>query len=107
MPITRPITSAVNQDEIGDAEFWQDLRGIGAGLADCGQYAAGGADYLVGSIHPALHDEQPLADIARFPFEHDLDAVKFRNWPVPVNAQGVCFFDFAPRKSGPLPLRPS
>jgi hypothetical protein len=97
MPITTPITYSVNENEIGDAEFWRELREIGAGFADCGQYAAGRADYRVGSIHPATHHEQPLTDKAKFPFEDGLGADAFRNWTVPANAQGVCFFDFSPQ----------
>jgi len=65
--------------------------------ADCGQSAAGNVsgDYMVGSIHSASHQEQPLAVRTPAGFDpfHGLQAQTFPTWPRPANAQAVAYYN--------------
>ena len=92
-----PTWTQGNQQDIANSVLRNGLANIGAGQADCGQYAAGvgQGNYLVGSINPATGARQPLA--ARTPpaFDatHSQIGVIFSALPIPAAAQGVAFND--------------
>jgi hypothetical protein len=92
-----PTWTQGNQQNITNYGLGNGLANIGAGQADCGQYAAGvgQGNYLVGSINPWTGVRQPLA--ARTPQDfdgaHAMTGTFFGALPIPAAAQGVAFID--------------
>jgi hypothetical protein len=82
-----------NQNLIAPNEFRRRLEHIGAGRADCGQYAAGRDAYQVGSIDPNTGAQQLLG--RRNPVGLDLGHLRtgdvFVGLPIPPGAEGIAF----------------
>jgi hypothetical protein len=92
MPITH---SSGNQKSIAPDEFRRRLAHIGAGKADCGQYAAGFNAYAVGTIDADDLTKWPLAvtNPTQFWAMHGYDWAAFLTKNIPADAQGIAYND--------------